>query len=250
MSHQVVPHSEWLKARKAHLQREKEFTRQRDDLTRATRELPWEKVDKTYIFDGPDGKVTLAELFDGRSQLVVYHFMFDGDWSQGCKSCSFVADHYNPTIIHLRHRDVTLVTVSRAPIEKLEEFRRRMGWDFTWVSSSGNDFNRDFQVSFTEAELNSPLAIYNYESKPYPIKELPGLSVFAKDEAGNIYHTYSTYARGLDHFLTTYDILDLVPKGRDEAETGIMGWLRHRDRYDDPNFIDPWLEKEASVARS
>src|SRR5688500_15540282 len=239
----VVTREKWLEARVAHLAKEKELTRLREELSRQRREMPWVKVEKNYVFDGSDGKVALADLFDGRSQLIVYHFMFDPEWSQGCKSCSFVADHYNPAVIHLEHRDVTMVTVSKAPLEKLEAFRKRIGWSFKWVSSFNNDFNRDFNVSFTEQELKSPLTIYNYNRRPYPIKELPGISVFVKDEAGDVYHTYSSYARGLDIFLTTYHLLDIVPKGRDEEGMQGMDWLRHRDRYDDKNFVDPWNEK-------
>ena len=247
-NHKVVSKQEWTAARVAHLQKEKELTRQRDELARQRRELPWVKVDKEYVFDRPGGgKETLAELFDGRGQLVVYHFMFDPAWSQGCKSCSFLADHYNPAVVHLAHRDVTLVTVSKAPIEKLEAFRKRMGWTFKWVSSFNNDFNRDFHVSFSEQELASPLSVYNYDRKPYPIPELPGMSVFARDDAGDVFHTYSTYARGLDIFLGAYQILDLVPKGRDEADLPGMAWLRHHDRYDDPNFVDPWNEKAVAA---
>ena len=246
--HKIVSREEWLAARKAHLAKEKQLTHQREELSRERRELPWVKVEKEYVFDSPEGKVTLADLFDGRSQLIVYHFMFDPEWSQGCKSCSFVADHYNPTVIHLKHRDASLVTISKAPIKKLTEFRKRMGWTFPWVSSFGNDFNRDFHVSFTEQELTSGLGVYNYDRKPYPITELPGMSVFFRDDEGNIFHTYSTYARGLDIFLTTYHLLDLVPKGRDEEDTPGMAWLRHHDRYDDKNFVDPWNEKTAATA--
>jgi predicted dithiol-disulfide oxidoreductase (DUF899 family) len=242
-AHEVVSREEWLKARMAHLAKEKQLTRMRDELSREWRELPWVKVEKQYTFDSPDGKVTLAELFGKHSQLVVYHFMFDPAWSQGCKSCSFVADHYNPAVIHLAHRDVALVTVSKAPIKKLVEFRKRMGWSFPWVSSYANEFNRDFHVSFTQQELTSGLAVYNYDRQPYPITELPGMSVFFRDDEGNIFHTYSTYARGLDIFLTTYHLLDLVPKGRDEDDIPIMSWLRHHDRYDYKNFVDPWNEK-------
>ena len=244
----VVSRDKWLEARKAHLAKEKEFTRLRDELSRQRRELPWAQVEKNYVFDAPGGKQSLAELFNGRSQLVIYHFMFDPAWSQGCKSCSFVADHYNPAIIHLEHRDVTMVTVSKAPLEKLEAFRKRMGWTFKWVSSFGNDFNRDFHVSFTEQELKSGLSVYNYDRKPYPITELPGMSVFAKDDEGNVFHTYSTYARGLDTFLGTYHLLDIVPKGRDEAGMQGMAWLRHHDRYGDPTFVDPWNERADAVA--
>lgn len=249
-NHKVVSQEEWTTARKKLLNDEKDFTRRRDQLSEQRRELPWVKVEKNYVFESPDGSQTLADLFGEHSQLIVYHFMFDPEWSQGCKSCSFLADHYNPAVIHLQHRDVSLVTVSRAPLEKLLAFRERMGWSFPWVSSFKNDFNRDFGVSFTPQELDSELTIYNYVSKPYPITELPGLSVFFKDDDGSIYHTYSTYARGLDIFITTYNLLDTAPKGRDEEEFPSMSWLRHHDRYDDKNFVDPWLEKPAGSAKS
>ena len=245
-SHKVTSREDWLKARIALLAKEKDLTRERDELARQRRELPWVKVDKDYIFDAPEGKVPLAVLFEGRSQLIVYHFMFDPEWSQGCKSCSLLADHYNPAIIHLEHRDVSMVTVSRAPLDKLLAFRDRMGWTFNWVSSFSNDFNRDFQVSFTQEERNSGLAIYNYVSQPYPISELPGLSVFYKDTGGDIFHTYSTYARGLDIFLNVYNLLDVVPKGRDEEDFPGMSWVRHHDRYDGKPFVDPWMERSVS----
>ena len=246
VTHNVVSREEWLGARVALLAKEKELTRQRDELARLRRELPWVLVEQQYVFDSPQGKVTLGDLFNGHSQLIVYHFMFDPEWSQGCKSCSFVADHYNPLMVHFEHRDVAFVTVSKAPIGRLEEFRRRMGWTFPWVSSFASDFNRDFGVSFTDQELQSERTVYNYNRKPYPIRELPGLSVFFKDAHGNIYHTYSTYARGLDIFLSMYHFLDVTPKGRDEEQTPGMGWLRHHDRYDDKNFVDPWLEKRGA----
>lgn len=249
-NHKVVSQEEWTTARKKLLNDEKDFTRRRDQLSEQRRELPWVKVEKNYVFESPDGSQTLADLFGEHSQLIVYHFMFDPEWSQGCKSCSFLADHYNPAVIHLQHRDVSLVTVSRAPLEKLLAFRERMGWSFPWVSSFKNDFNRDFGVSFTPQELDSELTIYNYVSKPYPITELPGLSVFFKDDDGSIYHTYSTYARGLDIFITTYNLLDTAPKGRDEEEFPGMSWLRHHDRYDDKNFVDPWMEKPAGSVKS
>ena len=241
-SHRVVSRNEWLKERIALLAQEKELTRRRDELARRRHELPWVKIEKNYVFDGPNGKETLADLFDGRHQLIIYHFMFDPEWSQGCKSCSLLADHYDPAIVHLKHRDVTMVTVSRAPVAKLEAFQKRMGWGFKWASSRDNDFNRDFGVSFTDQELQSEQTVYNYNRKPYPIRELPGLSVFFKDDNGDIFHTYSTYARGLDIFLTVYNLLDTVPKGRDEEDAPGMSWVRHHDRYDDPKFVDPWVE--------
>jgi predicted dithiol-disulfide oxidoreductase (DUF899 family) len=251
MSHQpVVSRDQWLEARKAHLHDEKEFTRLRDRLSEQRRKLPWVKIDKDYTFDGPTGKVSLADLFDGRSQLLIYHFMFAPEWSQGCKSCSLLADHYNPAIIHLQHRDVSFVTVSRAPIDKITAFRDRMGWSFPWVSSYSNDFNRDFGVYFSDEELASGLAIYNYVSQPYPITDLPGLSVLYRDDSGDIFHTYSTYARGLDIFISAYNFLDVCPKGRDEEATPGMSWVRHHDRYQDATFIDPWMEQPLSAAKA
>lgn len=240
----VVTREEWLRERIALLAEEKEFTRRRDDLARRVRDLPWVKVEKRYAFDAPEGTRSLADLFGTRSQLIVYHFMFDPTWSQGCKSCSFVADHYDRLVIHLAHRDIALVTVSKAPIAQLETFRRRMGWTFPWVSSANNDFGRDFGVSFTDEELKQPDSVYNFTGKPFAIRELPGLSVFAKDATGAVHHTYSTFARGLEEFLTAYRYIDITPQGRDEATTGGMGWLRHRDRYDDPTAVkNPWEER-------
>lgn len=249
-NHKVVSRDEWLAARKAHLAEEKALTRQRDELARRRRELPWVKVEKNYVFDTPVGKRSLADLFEGRSQLVVYHFMFAPEWTQGCKSCSLLADHYNPATVHLEHRDVTMVTVSRAPLEKITPFKQRMGWTFAWVSSSETDFNRDFQVSFTPEELESGTATYNFVSKPYPIVELPGISVFYKDDEGNIFHTYSSYARGLDILLGVYNLLDMVPKGRDEEGSSGMSWVRHHDRYGAKDFVDPWIERPARPARA
>ena len=244
-AHQVTSREEWLKARKALLLKEKELTHLRDDLARQRRELPWVKVETDYVFDAPEGKVKLGDLFAGRSQLIVYHFMFDPAWSQGCKSCSLVADHYNPAIIHLEHRDVSMVTVSRAPLEKLIPFQKRMGWTFQWVSSINNTFNQDFNVTFAPGDANSGLSIYNYNLQPFMITELPGLSVFYRNDKGEIFHTYSTYARGLDIFLNVYNLLDVVPKGRDEEDFPGMAWVRHHDRYGKDN-IDPWVERPAT----
>jgi len=240
--HRIVTRDQWLKERIALLEQEKQLTRQRDALAEKVRNLPWVKVDKHYTFDSPAGKASLADLFGANSQLVIYHFMFDPTWSQGCKSCSFIADHYNPLVIHLAHRDISLVTVSKAPIDKLEAFRTRMGWTFPWVSAANTDFSRDYGVSFTDQELAGNDAIYNFNKKPYPIRELPGLSVFAKDATGAVYHTYSTFGRGLEEFLTAYRYIDLTPKGRDESQGGGMGWLRHHDRYDGTPFVHPWME--------
>ena len=242
-NHEIVSREKWLATRKELLKKEKEFTRLRDNLSAERRDLPWVKVEKNYVFDGPNGKETLANLFGGHSQLIVYHFMFNPDWSEGCKSCSLLADHYNPAIVHLKHRDVSMVTISRAPLEKLLAFRKRMGWTFKWVSSFGNDFNRDFNVTFTADELERKAANYNYKSGAFPVAEAPGISVFFKDGEGNIFHTYSSYARGLDIFIGTYNLLDIVPKGRDEDGLHYsMEWIRHHDRYDDDTFVDPYVK--------
>jgi predicted dithiol-disulfide oxidoreductase (DUF899 family) len=247
----VVSHEDWLSARKEFLAREKEFTRQRDELGRLRRELPWEKVEKQYELEGPAGNLTLSDLFGGRSQLAVYHFMLGPGWAEGCKSCSYLADHFDGMTIHLANRDVTLAVVSRAPIAEIEAFKKRMGWRFRWVSSFGCDFNFDYHVSFTPEEINSGRMDYNYGTTSYPSEELPGLSVFAKGPDGNLYHTYSAYARGLDILVGTYNFLDLVPKGRDEqgfAHT--MAWVRHHDKYDEGYLVDPeagW-ERHKAVA--
>ena len=235
MTHsKVVSRDEWLAARKQHLKKEKEFTRLRDKLSAERRELPWVKVEKNYVFDGPNGKETLADLFDGRSQLIVYHFMFGPEWEQGCPSCSFLADHIDGVVVHLAHRDVTFVVVSRAPLPKIEAFKKRMGWRFKWVSSYGNDFNFDYHVSFTKDEMAKGKVYYNYDVNEFPSDEGPGTSVFYKDGTGDIFHTYSAYARGLDMLVGAYNYLDLVPKGRDEAELPwTMAWVRHHDRYGD-----------------
>lgn len=229
MNHKVVSANEWIAARKELLIKEKELTRARDALSAARRELPWERVEKTYVFDGPNGDETLAQAFAGKSQLAVYHFMFAPDWKDGCKSCSFWADQFERNVLHLAHRDTTLIAVSRAPRAKLTAYAQRFGWTFRWLSSEKNDFNFDYHVSFDSSQ-KSP--IYNYEPKKMRMEELPGLSVFYKDEEGSIFHTYSTYGRGLDMFNTAYQVMDLLPKGRDEDKVGNMGWLRRRDEYD------------------
>jgi predicted dithiol-disulfide oxidoreductase (DUF899 family) len=236
----VVSQAEWLAARKEFLAKEKEFTRLRDELSRQRRELPWEKVEKPYVFDGPNGKATLAELFDGRSQLIVYHFMFGPGWKEGCPSCSFLADHFDGPAVHLANRDVTLAVVSRAPLAEIETFKKRMGWRFKWVSSFGNDFNRDYHVSFTKDEMASGNVAYNYSMTEFPSEEAPGASVFYKDATGNIFHTYSSYGRGLDILLGAYNFLDLAPKGRDEDGLAFtMSWVRHHDRYSEGYAVDP-----------
>jgi predicted dithiol-disulfide oxidoreductase (DUF899 family) len=223
----VVGHDEWVRARKELLDREKEFTRARDELTRERQSLPWEAVEKEYVFQGPGGEETLADLFEDRSQLVVYHFMFGPEDEVGCKSCSFWADNFNPNVVHLNARDVSFVAVSRAPLDKLEAYRRRMGWDFHWVSSGETDFNFDYGASFTPEQQDE--AVYNYGSLPPRIPDREGLSVFARED-GKIFHTYSAYARGIDLVNTAYNYLDLVPKGRDEGDRG-QAWVRRHDEY-------------------
>ena len=231
--HRVVSREEWLAARREHLAKEKAFTRARDELSRDRRELPWVRVDKQYVFHGPQGDETLADLFEGRSQLIVYHFMFHPSWEEGCKSCSFWADNYDRIIVHLNHRDVSMVTVSRAPLAQLEAFRRRLGWSFKWVSSHDSDFNQDFDVTFSPEQVERREAAYNYGSSSFPMEEAPGMSVFYR-QGDSVYHTYSCYSRGLDMLNGAYHHLDLVPKGRDEAAHAYnMEWLRTRDRYED-----------------
>jgi predicted dithiol-disulfide oxidoreductase (DUF899 family) len=233
-NHPVVSREEWLAARMAFLAKEKEFTRLRDELSRQRRELPWVKVDKQYVFDGPSGKETLAELFEKRSQLIVYHFMFSPEWDEGCKHCSFWADTFNGNVVHLNHRDVTFVAISRAPLAKIEPFKKRMGWSFKWVSSFHNDFNFDYHVSFTPEELQGGTALYNYKKTNPGETDREGTSVFYKDENGAVFHTYSSYARGIDMTNGAYQYLDLAPKGRDEDGLDFtQAWVRYHDRYED-----------------
>jgi len=233
MKGKVVSHNEWIESRKTLLEEEKGFTRVRDQLSRKRQELPWEPVERDYEFDGPNGPVRLSELFDGRSQLITYHFMYEPDWEAGCKSCSFLADHFNPAVIHLNQRDVSFVVVSKARLEILEAYRKRMGWTFLWVSSFANSFNRDYNVSFTEEEVEQQEGYYNYRNKGFSTTEAPGASVFCKDEDDRIYHTYSVFERGLDMFITAYHYLDIVPKGRDEENLSpTMQWLRRHDEYE------------------
>ncbi len=230
--HNVVPEREWLEARCAFLDKEKAFTRARDELNAARRELPWVQVEKDYRFVGPAGECGLAGLFGSHSQLILYHFMFHPDWEQACKSCSFWADGYNGFFRHLEQRDVALAAVSRAPIDKLQTFARRMGWHFPWYSSEGSDFNYDFRVSFTEEEIASGSVDYNFRETSFTPQEAPGLSVFFRDEDDVIYRTYSCYSRGLDMLNGAYHHLDLVPKGRDEAALPFtMAWLDFQDTY-------------------
>jgi predicted dithiol-disulfide oxidoreductase (DUF899 family) len=241
--HPVISHEEWEAARKKLLEKEKEFSKLREELTGLRQALPWEKVEKDYTFDGPHGKETLADLFGGKSQLIVYHFMYDSEWTEGCKSCSFIADHYNPSIIHLNHRDVAMVTVSRAPLEKLEAYKNRMGWTFKWVSSFASDFNSDYYVTFTPEQTQKGEMYYNYRIGKFPVSEAPGISVFYKNAGGEVFHTYSSFARGLENFIGTYTLLDIVPKGRDEGALKYgMEWVRHHDRYQDASFVDPYVK--------
>jgi predicted dithiol-disulfide oxidoreductase (DUF899 family) len=229
-NHRVVSRDEWIAERKRLLAREKELTRLGDQIAQERRALPWVRIDKTYTFDTQAGPRSLAELFEGRRQLLVQHFMLAPDWGQGCKNCSYMADHTDPTTLHLAQRDVTFVAVSRAPLAEIEHFRQRMGWKFPWVSSHGNDFNRDFHVSFTAEELAIGEADYNFGRTP-PGEEMPGISAFWKEDSGEVFHTYSTYGRGVEVMMHTYRLLDLTAKGRDENGHG-MGWVRHHDRYD------------------
>jgi len=230
----VVSREDWLVARRGLLAKEKEFTRARDELSRQRRELPWVKVNKEYVFDGPLGKETLSQLFAGRSQLLVYHFMFHPSWEEGCKSCSFWADNFNGIVVHLAHRDVTFVAVSKARREQIDAFQKRMGWSFKWLSAFDSDFGRDYHVSFTAEELGKGETFYNYRVGAFPREEAPGISVFYKNPAGEVLHTYSCYSRGLDMMNGAYHYLDLLPNGRDEDGLPFaQAWVRHHDRYED-----------------
>ena len=231
-NHRVVSHADWLQARERFLVKEKEFTRMRDELSRARRELPWEKVEKSYTFEGPSGRESLTDLFEGRSQLVVYHFMFAPDWVDGCKHCSFWADNFNGLPVHLNHRDTTFVAISHAPYASIAAFKKRMGWSFKWLSALDSDFNYDLYVSFKPEDLENGKAYYNYRHESPGFTEREGTSVFYKDEKGNVFHTYSCYARGIDMMNTVYHYLDLTPKGRDEEGLpGPQAWVRHHDKY-------------------
>jgi predicted dithiol-disulfide oxidoreductase (DUF899 family) len=229
MKHEVVSREAWIDARTALLAEEKEFTRRRDELSERRRALPWEAVEKAYAFEGPDGTETLPELFAGRSQLIVYHFMFEPEVDEGCPHCSFWADNFDPVIVHLNARDVTMVAVSRAPYPKLTAYRERMGWSFKWLSSDGNDFNADYGVFFTPGVQDGPA--YNYGTIVPGRPDREGISVFCRDDAGAVFHTYSAYARGIDLMNTAYNYLDLVPGGRDEEGRAPQYWVRRHDRY-------------------
>jgi predicted dithiol-disulfide oxidoreductase (DUF899 family) len=231
-SHQIVSPEQWLAARKEFLCEEKEFARARERLAEKRRALPWVKVDQNYVFASPNGRVTLADLFEGRSQLIVYHFMLAPGWEEGCRGCSFVSDHFDGALPHVNARGISFTAVSRAPLAEIERFKDRMGWKFPWVSSHGTPFNHDFGVTFAPEEHADGNKNYNYGSTPAMDEEMPGLSVFARNAAGEIFHTYSTYSRGLDPLINAYNLIDLTPKGRSEDTERPMNWVRHHDRYE------------------
>jgi predicted dithiol-disulfide oxidoreductase (DUF899 family) len=232
VNHPVVSRDRWIAERKALLAREKELTRLRDEIARERRALSWVRIEKDYVFDTPEGPRKLADLFAGRRQLLVQHFMLGPGWEQGCKSCSFMADHTDGMNVHLAQRDITFVAISRAPLAEIQRFRQRMGWQFQWVSSHGTHFNHDFAVSFVPEERVEGEVYYNYDMRPFPATEAPGISLFYRDDAGEIFHTYSTYGRGVEVMMGTYNLLDLAPKGRDEDAGQGMAWVRHHDRYE------------------
>lgn len=228
-NHKIVSQQQWLEASAKLVALEKEWSRRRDELGKLRRELPWVKVEKSYVFDGPNGRETLADLFDGRSQLITYHFMSDPDWNHACPGCSFISDHIDAANLHLPHNDVTLIAVSRAPFDNFEEYRKRMGWNFKWVSSNGSDFTYDMGTSFRRADLDSGDVLYNFKMQKLRSEEQPGASVFYKNPAGEIFHTYSTYDRGTDILIGAHSYLDMTPKGRNEAS--VMQWVRRHDEY-------------------
>lgn len=240
-THSTVSRDRWIEARLDLLAAEKELTRRADQVARLRRQLPWVKIDKRYVFDGPGGQVALPDLFDGRDQLIVQHFMLGPGWEQGCPSCSYMADHTDGMTVHLAHRDVTFVAISRATVAEIERFRRRMGWRFRWVSSYGTDFNYDFGVSFRPEEVATGQIHYNYGNRALVGEERPGVSVFYKDEAGAVFHTYSTYGRGVEVMMGAYRMLDLTPNGRGERDDTVykMEWVRHHDRYPPAPVAEP-----------
>jgi predicted dithiol-disulfide oxidoreductase (DUF899 family) len=237
MEHRIVSRDEWLKARKALLAKEKEWTRLRDQLSAERRELPWVRIDKAYVFEGPNGKEALSDLFAGRSQLVIKHFMFGPGWKDPCVGCSFESDHIDGVVVHLEHHDVSYAAVSRAPYPEIAAARKRMGWHFKWLSSFDSDFNYDFNVSFTPDQIAAGQATYNYRPGSRPAEEMSGRSIFYKDESGAIFHTYSSFARGGEVMLSTYALLDMTPKGRNE-KSNLADWVKLHDRYDDGGGVD------------
>jgi predicted dithiol-disulfide oxidoreductase (DUF899 family) len=230
--HAVAPHQQWIDSRKSLLVKEKEFSRLREELAQERRDLPWEAVTKDYAFEGPDGKKTLSDLFNGHSQLIVYHFMFDPTWDEGCLHCSFWADNFDGAPVHLAARDVAFTAVSRAPFVKIAPYKQRMGWSFPWVSSAGSDFNYDFGASFTPETMADHTAEFNYGSAEPGMEDREGISVFFQNETGQLFRTYSTHARGIDMINGAYQLLDLVPNGRDEPEGNRQFWVRRHDEYD------------------
>ena len=233
MTHPTVTRDQWLVERRALLAREKALTQLQDQIAEQRRALPWVRLRQDYALDTPAGPRRLAELFQGRRQLLVQHFMFGPGWAEGCKSCSYMADHLDAMTPHLAQRDIALLVVSRAPLAEIEPFRQRMGWRFPWASSHGSTFNQDFNVSFGPQDRVDGAVFYNYEMRPFPATEAPGISIFCKDEAGDVFHTYSTFGRGVEVMMGTYGLIDLTPRGRDEAELEYtMAWVRHHDRYE------------------
>jgi predicted dithiol-disulfide oxidoreductase (DUF899 family) len=230
----VVSPDQWLAARREFLRAEKEFTRARERLAEKRRALPWVKVDVPYVFEIPGGQVSLADLFEGRSQLIVYHFMLAPGWEEGCRGCSYVSDHFDGALPHVNARDISFTAISSAPLANIERFKARMGWKFNWVSSHGTTFNRDFRVAFTPAEVEVGVADYNFGMNEIGAEEMPGLSVFARGADGEVYRTYSTHSRGLDPLINAYNLIDLTPKGRDEDSEAPMKWVRHHDNYGQP----------------
>lgn len=231
--HPVVSRDRWIAERKLLLAQEKALTHERDRVARERRALPWVKLETDYVFDTVDGPRSLSDLFQGRRQLLVQHFMFAPGWEQGCKSCSFMADHLDGAAVHLAHRDIALLAVSRAPLVDLQAFKARMGWQFAWASSGGNDFNRDFNVSFAPEDRIDGEVFYNFHMTPFPLTDAPGISIFYRDDAGDVFHTYSTFGRGVEVMMGTYHLVDLTPVGRDEAGlSSPMAWVRHHDRYE------------------
>jgi predicted dithiol-disulfide oxidoreductase (DUF899 family) len=244
--HPVVSADQWVAERQLLLAREKELVHLHDEIARERRALPWERVEKSYVFDAPEGRRSLAELFEGRRQLLVQHFMFGPGWEHGCPSCSFMADHTDGMTVHLEHRDVSFAAVSRAPLADIARFRKRMGWRFAWVSSSGNDFNRDFHVSFDPKDRVEGSVYYNYGMTRFPGTEAPGVSVFYKSDDGEVFHTYSTFGRGVEVMMGTYNMLDLVPEGRAERDVpNKMEWVRHHDRYEPAPQADSCCHSKA-----